>query len=495
MRTHDLAELARVVGAQAPSEQEHDLLVGPDVVIDSRRATPGALFVALPGEHVDGHDYAGAAAQAGAVAVLAQRPVAADVATLVVDDAVEGLSRLGRHVVSEAKQRGLKVFALTGSSGKTSTKDLLAQVLEAHGPTVAPVGSFNNEIGVPLTACRVDEHTRHLVSEMGARGPGHIAWLCSMTPPDIAAVVNVGTAHLGEFGSVEGISAAKGELVEALSPQGWAVLNADDTAVAAMAQRTQARLAWFSVGDQRPDPVSSTDLWVQAARVEADDLQRHDFDLVVHHPDGVDATTHRVRLPLIGAHHVANAAAAAAMAIAGGVDPALAAQVLGRVEVRSRWRMELLERLDGVAIINDAYNANPDSMAAALHAVAAIARARRSTTPMARAVAVLGDMLELGADAPARHREVGRLAATLGFDEVCAVGEWADEVVAGATECGVSARVVSRDEASWLDLRVGDVVVVKASRGLALDEVAEALARPRGDGPTTGAEFEGGGQL
>ncbi|HNV09900.1 MAG TPA: UDP-N-acetylmuramoyl-tripeptide--D-alanyl-D-alanine ligase [Propionibacteriaceae bacterium] len=200
--------------------------VGPDVVIDTRLASPGCLFVALPGERVDGHDFTGAAAEAGAAAVLASRTTDAPLPHVIVDDPVAGLSALAHHVVTTADD--LTVFAITGSSGKTSTKDLLAQVLESDAPTVSPVGSFNNEIGVPLTACKVGPQTRYLVSEMGARGIGHVAWLCSIVPPEISLVLNVGTAHIGEFGTREVIAQAKGEIVEALTPDGWAVLNADD---------------------------------------------------------------------------------------------------------------------------------------------------------------------------------------------------------------------------------------------------------------------------
>ncbi|OSM15283.1 Mur ligase family protein, partial [Enterococcus faecalis] len=212
--------------------------VGPDVVIDTRKVTPGALYIALPGARVDGHDFTQAAQDAGAAAVLTTRSTDAQVPHLIVDDGRAGLSRLARHVVATERERGMLTIALTGSSGKTSTKDMLAQILETFGPTVAPVGSFNNEIGAPLTACRSNEDTSFLVSEMGARGLGHISWLTSIVPPDVAMVLNVGIAHLGEFGSREVIAQAKGEIVGALAPDGWAVLNAADNLIAGMASRT-----------------------------------------------------------------------------------------------------------------------------------------------------------------------------------------------------------------------------------------------------------------
>ena len=199
MRVLDVATLAQWVEAAPVNDSAQ---VGPDVVIDTRKVTPGALFIALPGTRVDGHDFTQAAQDTGAAAVLVTRRTDAQLPHLVVDDGQAGLSRLARHVVATERERGMRTIALTGSSGKTSTKDMLAQILETFGPTVAPVGSFNNEIGVPLTACRSNENTSFLVSEMGTRGLGHISWLTSIVTPDVAMVLNVGNAHLGEFGPV-----------------------------------------------------------------------------------------------------------------------------------------------------------------------------------------------------------------------------------------------------------------------------------------------------
>ncbi len=471
-------------------------LVGPadvvidKVVIDARQATPGALFVAIAGERVDGHDFAEQARAGGAVAVLGTRETDADLAHLVVDDSVAGLSALARGVVAEAIADGLTTIAITGSSGKTSTKDLLAQVLEAAGPTVSPVGSFNNEIGVPLTACGVEDDTRFLVSEMGARGLGHIAWLCSIVPPRVGMVLNVGHAHLGEFGSAEGIAQAKGEIVEGLPAEGWAVLNADDHRVAAMATRTAGRIAWFTRSDEPlpheplPDGVRC-DLVVRAVDVHADALQRSRFTLEVVRNGATER--HEVSLRVLGDHQVSNAIAAAAAAIAAGVEPQIVARALSAATTRSHWRMELTERADGAAVLNDAYNANPDSMAAALHTLGGIAAARRATDPCARAIAVLGDMLELGDDAPALHAEVGRLAAEVGVDEVVAVGEYAEQIAGAARDAGIEARALPRQEVSGsLALGPADVVLVKASRGLALETVADELVAATAD--KSGAE-------
>ena len=463
MRERTIREVAVLAGA-APTDSDRP--AGPDVVIDSRLATPGSVFVALPGERVDGHDYLAAAAGRGAVAAVCTRTTDAPLEHLLVSDAERGLSDLARAVVAQATASGLVCLAITGSSGKTSTKDLLGQVLAAAGPTVSPEGSFNNEIGVPLTALRIDDDTRYLVSEMGARGDGHIAWLCSIVPPRIGVVLNVGHAHLGEFGSVAGIARAKGELVEALPADGWAVLNADDPLVLGMASRTAARLATFSLAGE---PITG-ELRVWAADSAPDELQRYAFTL---RAAGAVEASAPVRLQGSGRHQVANALAAATAGLAAGLPAALIAEALSGATARSRWRMQLSPRADGVLIVNDSYNANPDSMRAALTTVAAMRR------PGGRLIAVLGDMLELGPDAADEHRRLGELAAGLGF-EVVAVGEFADDIAAGVREVGETVQVVPDRAAAvavaGADLQPSDVVVVKASRGLALDVVADALA-------------------
>ena len=489
MRPRTARWIGDTVGAHVRGDA--DVQVGPDVVIDARLATPGALFVALPGERVDGHDYTDQAARKGAAAVLVTRPSDTTATQIETPDGVTALSDLARAIIAEAHTGGLRVLAVTGSSGKTSTTDILAQLLEAHGPTIAPVGSFNNEIGVPLTACRVDDSTRYLVSEMGARGRGHIAWLCSMVSPDLGMVLNVGTAHLGEFGSVEAIAEAKGEIIEDLPPEGWAVLNRDDSRVADMAARTRARLAWFSVDPDaslQPAPGPPTaGLLVQARDLGADDVGRYHFTMAVH--TGDEISEHAVQLALIGRHQVSNAVAAAAAAIASGVPATTVTGALNALAHRSAWRMELRERANGAAVINDAYNANPDSMRAALAALSEIGTARRRAHPGARVLAILGDMLELGDDAPALHRQVGALAAAAGVDEVHAIGHFAADIVAGAESGGIMATASTTEQASSLHLAPKDVVLVKASRGLALDRVAAALlAAETSDSPDTAEE-------
>ena len=349
-------------------------VTGP-VVVDSRKAAPGSLFAAIAGERADGHDFAVAAAERGAVAVLGTRPVDG-VPTIVVPDVLAALARLARGVVSRLSaprgpdRLGLVVAGITGSSGKTSTKDLTAQVVERLGETVSPEGSFNNEIGVRVTVLRADEGTRYLVLELAARGPGHIAALCDIAAPRIGAVLNVGRAHAGEFGSLEIVAKAKGELVEALPASGAAILNADDPRVLAMADRTDARVVTFSTaGPATGAAPAAAD--VRAAEITLDDLGRASVRLVM--PGG----TAPVALRLLGAHNVANALAAAAIAAELGMEVPAIADALSQATARSAKRMEVRERPDGVLVVNDAYNANPDSMRAGIEALGhMIARGR-----------------------------------------------------------------------------------------------------------------------
>ncbi|QSR31687.1 UDP-N-acetylmuramoyl-tripeptide--D-alanyl-D-alanine ligase [Nocardioides sp. S5] len=456
-----LAEVADVVGGTAHG----DAVVTGGAFLDTRTPEPGGLFVALVGDRVDGHGFAAAAGEAGAVAVLGSRPT--DLPTVVVDDVTVALGLLARHVVDRLD---VVVLAMTGSQGKTGTKDYLAHLLAESGPTVATRGNFNNELGVPLTVLRATPETRFLVVEMGARGVGHIARLCDIAPPHVAAVLNVGTAHIGEFGSREAIAEAKSEIVEALAPDGTAVLNADDDLVRAMAARTSAGVTTFGV--------EGAD--VAVGEVTTDDLGRQSFELV-HRGSG--ATVH---LAQVGAFQWHNAAAAAAMALAVGLDLDTVADALGDAEPASRWRMELGERADGLVVLNDSYNANPESVRAALDTLAGIgARSGRRT------VAVLGEMLELGDGARAAHHDVGAYAAEVGVDVLVTVGPAADPISEGhdaAGGGGVSIPTAGRDAAiDWLrhNVSAADVVLVKASRGAALELIAEELLLPEDEGSRT----------
>ncbi|MBF4767326.1 UDP-N-acetylmuramoyl-tripeptide--D-alanyl-D-alanine ligase [Nocardioides agariphilus] len=454
-----LAEIAAVVGGSVAGDES--VIVRGSAFRDNREPVEDGLFVAIAGERVDGHDFAESALASGAAAVVGTRPTTAP--TVVVDDVVVALGRLARHVVDVVRPT---VLALTGSQGKTGTKDFLAQLLADAGETVATSGNLNNELGVPLTVLRCTPETDYLVVEMGARGIGHIAELCRIAPPDVAAVLNVGTAHLGEFGSREAIAQAKGELVEALGPEGTAVLNADDDLVLAMRERTPARVLTFGANGD-----------VAWRGVELDDLGRPSFEL------GHEGAWRPVSLQQSGAHQVVNATAAAAMAIAAGVGLDMAARSLTAAVPASRWRMELHERRDGLVVVNDAYNANPASMRAAIDALVAIGRRRGAST-----VAVLGEMLELGESSEADHRLVGAYAAEQGVDVLLAVGAEAAAIAAGAGSVpqwqGTAVTPVGRDDAlAWVRNNVAGaaasggswVVLVKASRGAALETVAEGL--------------------
>jgi len=455
-----LAEIAAITGGVLDLADPGTVVTGP-VVIDSRRAGPGGLFAALPGERVDGHDFAPAAVAAGAAVVLASRPLPERLPAIVVPDVTAALAALARAVLD--KLPDITVAGITGSSGKTSTKDLTAQLAERLGPTVAPEGSFNNELGLPLTVLRADSSTRYLVLEMSARGPGHIAALCEVAPPRIGAVLNVGRAHAGEFGSLDGVAKAKAELPEALPADGVAVLNADDPRVLAMAARTAARVVTFST-----DRAAAAD--VKAVDVRLDDLGRASFRLLM--PGGIAPVT----LNLHGAHHVPNALAAAAIAAELGMDTPAIADALCAAAARSKWRMEVRERPDGVLVVNDAYNANPESMRAAIEALAQMTRDGR------RGIAVLGQMAELGDIARESHEEAGRLAARAGVAALIAVGEEARPVLDGARAEGGwrGAAITVPDARTAVDvvgnlLRPGDVVLVKASRAAGLTEVAAGL--------------------
>ena len=453
-----LAEIASVVDGEVEGDLTLTVL-GP-AFVDTRAAVEGGLFVAVAGERVDGHDFAGSAIEGGAVAVLGSRRTEAP--TVVVADPVAALGRLARHVIDEARPT---VLALTGSQGKTGTKDYLAHVLEGFGQTVATVGNLNNEIGVPLTVLRSTAHTTYLVVEMGARGIGHVRHLCGVAPPHVAAVLNVGTAHLSEFGSREAVAQAKGEIVESLPESGVAVLNADDDLTSAMTARTAARtLSFGTTGD------------VAWRDVELDDLGRPSFEL------GYDGVWLPVRLTQSGAHQVANATAAAALAIASGLPADVVADRLSGARSASPWRMEVHERADGLLVVNDAYNANPASMAAAIEALVAIGERRGRRT-----VAVLGEMLELGSTAADAHRDLGRLVAEAGIDLLVTVGTAAGGIAEGAASVtdwsGTALPTAGRDEALAAvreNVAAADVVLVKASRGAALEHIADGLLD---DGP------------
>ena len=461
-----LEEIAGIVGGRVVDAKPSEVVTGP-AFLDTRTPEKGGLFVAFAGEHVDGHDYAVTAVEGGAAAVLGTR--ATGVPTVLVDDARAALQVLAHDVLQRLRRAGgrLRVLAITGSQGKTTAKDMLARVLADAGATVATAGSFNNELGLPLTVLRADKKTRYLVLEMGSRGVGHLAELCEIAPPDISLVLNVGRAHIGEFGSQEQIAVAKGELVEALQPEGAAVLNIDDPLVSMMAIRTQAHVWTFG---------HSAAAAVRIDDVQVDDLGRASFDLTHR------GKTEHVTLRLLGEHRAVNAAATTAAALAAGLSLKRVTGSLRTLDHLSPMRMELHERADGLAVINDAYNANPDSMRSALETLGRVGRSGRRT------VAVLGEMRELGGTAEEEHRQVGLLLGRLGIDVVVVVGPGARGVYDALADDGLATTryVETATEAGeWLRENVAgpDVVLVKASRSVQLETVTDMLVGDPVDDP------------
>jgi UDP-N-acetylmuramoyl-tripeptide--D-alanyl-D-alanine ligase len=449
-----VAEIAGVLDASLDSVPDPEALVTAPSAVDSREVVPGGLFAATVGARVDGHDYAAKAVDGGAVAVLCTRPVG--VPAIVVEDVQTALGVLAEHVLAHLD---CTVIALTGSVGKTTTKDLLAQILEPHGPTVSTDRSFNNELGLPLTVLRADAATRYLVLEMGAGRKGDLTYLTRIAPPQLSLVLNVGAAHVSRMGGgIEDVAEAKGELVEALTPDGHALLNADDPYVVGMAGRTKAKIVLFG---RSPDAV------VRAEDVRLDDRACPTFDLVT--PSG----RARVALDLIGEHQVANALGAAAAAATLGLSTEQITAGLNAATRRSSGRFEITERPDGVTVINDAYNANPESMRAGLHAFRAMAGDRRT-------IAVLGAMGQQADASRARHEQVGRLVAELGIDVLIAVGD--DDPKAMTREAAAAAVSVHTVEDVTGAVRVateliapGDVVFVKASSEYGLGVCAREL--------------------
>ena len=444
----------RLVGNDVP-------VTGP-VVTDSREAQAGSLYVARRGESADGHAFVSGAAKRGAVAAIVEHEVDEAVAQIVVEDSTEALGALARAHVEKLRSSGdLDVIAMTGSVGKTTTKDLLLQIMSEDGPTVAPKLSFNNEVGLPLTALLADESTRHLVLEMGASGPGHITYLTDIVAPDVAIELCVGHAHVGGFGGFEGVAAAKAELIKGTRPCGPVILNTDDPNVEAMAPLATGRVIRFSAsGNERADVV--------ARDVHLDRADRASFTLVT--PEGEAP----IDLKIVGRHHVANALAAAAGALTLGVSLQTVAAVLSCARALSPHRMDVRElRVDGMdlTLIDDSYNANLDSMRAGIAALASIGHDSQR-------IAVLGEMLELGEDSQSLHQQVGALIADAGVETLIGLGTDAHYYLEGAPD--VPNREVASDpqDAARLALehaKDGAVVLIKGSFGSQSWQVADIL--------------------
>lgn len=484
-----LGTIAEVVGGSLTSGTDPTTLVTGSVEFDSRKVTTGGLFVAINGARVDGHDYAAKAVTDGAVGCLLSRPImdgGQPVPGIIVppipeherkrdsyateNDAdgsvaavLRALSLIARHVIDVLTKEGLVVVGVTGSAGKTSTKDMMATIFSAVGSTVAPPGSFNNEIGHPYTALKCDTETRFLISEMSARGIGHIAHLAAIAPPKIGVELNVGTAHVGEFGSQSVIAQAKSELVEALPENGKAVLNADDPLVIRMASRTSAHVISYSA--------VTTEATVHATDISFDHNACASFTMHIH-----DEKAHHVSLRVAGEHQVSNACAAAAAAHAAGIDSETIACSLNKHVGVSAHRMSIISCPRNITVIDDAYNANNESMRAGLSALVHTARSRGSN-----GWAVLGPMGELGQESQTVHATLGAELKNIGVHGLIAVGENPDSraLAVAAEKTGITTLVVrTNPEAARMLaplLHTDDVVLVKASNAFALWEVTDEL--------------------
>ena len=508
-----VAQIAEIVGgtlADISPAAAAELHVTGTVEFDSRVVGPGGLFLALPGARSDGHDHAASAVATGAVAVLAARAVGVPailvspeppagrarhgVAGVLEHDAdgsgaavLAALAKLAKAVAAELVAGGLTIVGITGSSGKTSTKDLVAAVLDPLGEVVAPPGSFNNELGHPWTVLRATRRTDYLILEMSARHPGNIAALAAIAPPAVGVVLNVGTAHLGEFGSRDAITRTKAELPQAVPQSGAVILNVDDPAVAAMAEVTAARVVRVSRTDSGPP--NAPDVWASA--VSLDELARPRFTM--HKRDASGTSQAEVQLGVYGDHQVTNALCAGAVALECGATVEQVAAALAGTGPVSRHRMQVTTRADGVTVIDDAYNANPDSMRAGLRALAWIAHGGADQgSRIRRSWAVLGEMAELGQDAITEHDRIGRLAVRLDVSRlvVVGIGRSMSAMHHGAVSEGAwgswgadsdkgAVNVADGDAALALlraEVQPGDVVLVKASNSVGLGRLADVLA-------------------
>lgn len=442
-------QIAEIV--QGELDAPDDILVTREPVFDSREALPGSIFLALKGDFRDGHDYAQSAVEQGAVLVLATRKLS--VPCIVVSDVLEALGLLARYVRTQLPN--LKVIGITGSQGKTTTKDLLAWILRMQGETVATYASFNNELGAPLTLLRCTDSTQFCILEMGARHVGDIKNLCEIAQPNIGVVLEVGSAHLGEFGSLQAIAETKSELVRNLAEDGIAILGRYDEFTPRMAEGLKVPVLTF--GQTHEAQVRATDIDIREGRAH--------FDLVT--PQGRQA----VALRLIGAHQIPNALAAAAVCTALHVPIDVIAGGLSTAELQSKWRMELHE-VSNLLLINDAYNANPDSTAAALRTLSFFAHERGG-----QSWAFLGRMHELGDSLVEGHARIGLLAHSLGIDNLVCIG--APEYAHDLPKDGAMDLHFCKTKEEALEISnyfsAGDVVLVKASRAEKLEELAQSL--------------------
>jgi UDP-N-acetylmuramoyl-tripeptide--D-alanyl-D-alanine ligase len=444
-----LAQIATIVGGKTYGDSSQVITSAP--VFDSRDAVKGSLFLALVGENSDGHDFTENAQSHGASGFMTTREVKGN--GVIVTDVLLAVRALAAYVRNELPD--LKVIAITGSSGKTTTKDLLASILSSRAQCVSTKASFNNELGAPITLLECTPETKYCILEMGARHLGDIAALCEMAKPDVGVVLRVGTAHLGEFGSVEKIAQTKGELIQSLAPDAIAVLGTYDTHTKSMKSHHTGKIIYF--GEDSHDDVRAADVEMREARAH--------FDLVT--PEGRDA----VGMRLIGAHQVSNALAAAAVCTALEIPIEVIASGLSTADSASKWRMQI-DEVDDLLIINDSYNANPESMKAALDSLVLFAQERGGAS-----WAFLGQMHELGPQSNALHASVAAHAHELGIDHLVSVGTRAFAV--GIPAMSPTTLHYCEDIEQALSLvshcAPGDVVLVKASRSEHFEMLSRGL--------------------
>ncbi len=459
-----MTDIARIVGGR-PRGRITDTALDA-VSIDSRHIPEGALFFAIAGERTDGHLYLEEAFQKGAAAAVVQTGsshldrLPDGSSWIEVEDTLEALQVLAAHVRTLYP---IPVIGVTGSSGKTTTKDLIRGVLSTRRNVLASEGSFNNEIGLPLTIFALDTAVDVLVVEMGMRGLGQIDALCRIARPDIGVITNVGVTHMELLGSAENIFLAKGELVDFIGSQGHCVLNAQDRWTPRMKSRCRGQIHLYGFSAE--------------AVLRAEDIRyngKQSLFTMVHGPDRVTVT-----LPYPGEHHVLDALAAAACGRILGISLEDCARGLQQARLSGN-RMHFLPGLSGATVINDCYNANPDSTRASLEVLA---------SQQGRPSAVLGDMRELGALQVDEHRKIGRLAAQLGLTFLATVGPMARDIRTGALEAGMAkehtASFDSNEAAArWMAERTGsgDVILIKGSRAVGMEQIVEMLTKEE---PTT----------
>ena len=455
-----LSQLAEIVGGTLIGDG--NIAITGSIETDSRLIEAGSVFFAKPGDQTDGHNFVTNALERGSIAAVVEHEVSANINQIVVSNSVEALGQLAAWLVKELKKSGkLRVVGITGSNGKTTTKNMLREILSKVGNTIAPIESYNNRVGAPISILRSDRNTEFLVVEMGAEGVGSIDYLAKMADPDVALVLKVGLAHVGKFGGIETTAQIKGELARALRQDAKLILNADDDLVRQMQKQSKAHAHFF--GTSSDSNYLATDI----------KLVSDGTSYTMNWPDG---ETETIKLNILGDVHVMNALAASAAAELLGATRIQIREGLESIQLAERWRMERVVRQDGVTVINDAYNASPDSMKAALQTLAQLGRLG------SRTIAVLGHMAELGEFSKSEHDALGRLVVRLNIDQLIVVGEDAKLVHMGASQegswDGESLFFASIDEA-LVHLRgilsQGDTVLVKSSKSANLRFLGDRL--------------------